>query len=619
MAEQAGYEPTATAETRADRLGRTAEGESSISGLPRSDDVGTEAAGVVVAMSESGTGVRPREASAFSRWAAPAAVFLSVLAWAVYSWQHRSPFAASWDEVDFALALDRFDLLAMQPHFPGYPYFVLGAMALRRFVPDPVQAYDALNILMGALSVVPLWLLARRRLSPAWSLLAALLALTAPYLWLQSVRPMSEATGIAVLWWYLWSWQRAMERRTWGRTAAALFLFGVLMGVRLSFAPFGLGLVWLLGLSAADWRRAGQRRWPRVLLFAALAAGFQLLWLAGLALSEGGAAGFAKLALAFTAGHFSDWGGGVASAAERLPLAERLLRFAGDNVLWTGMFARSNAVFAAAAALLLAAVLAAGARPRPPQGGAGSRPAARAAAWLRRPGLPGALAALAGAYGAWALLAQNIDKPRHVTPLIGVTWLLLALLCAAAPPARPAAPPSPAAPGEASAARRRPSAPADPGAGAHPRGERIRRALRVAGAALAAGVVALQAARGAALVARQADEPPAVYRLAQGLGELAAAQPDRRFAVYTWEETRVLQYLRVPVANRRIETFAYFMADVQADPGATVLLTDHVLHGFEAQVGSLADKVKPIAEYRGDPLFEPVYHDITLYEWIGGR
>ncbi|TXK86803.1 nucleoporin-interacting protein, partial [Parageobacillus sp. SY1] len=35
---------------------------------------------------------------------------------------YASPYAATWDQVDFALALDRYDLLAMQPHFPGYPY-----------------------------------------------------------------------------------------------------------------------------------------------------------------------------------------------------------------------------------------------------------------------------------------------------------------------------------------------------------------------------------------------------------------------------------------------------------------------------------------------------------------
>ncbi|WP_165822637.1 glycosyltransferase family 39 protein [Paenibacillus montanisoli] len=537
--------------------------------------------------------------------AAPAFLCAAVVVWALVSFMHRSPFVASWDEVDFVLALDRFDLLAMQPHFPGYPYFVMGAMAAARFVSNPPQAYASFNIVLMALATIPIWLLARRRLSPVWSALAVLLALTAPYLWLQTVRPMSEAAGIAMLWWFLWSWWRAMERRTLGRILAALFLFGIVMGIRLSFAPFGLALVWLLVLSGMDWRRQGKRLWPRILLFGCAAAAFQLLWVAGLALSEGGLSGFAKLAAAFTAGHFSEWGGGVTSAAE-LSFAERVLRFAGDNVLWTGMFARSTALLATAAALLLAAVLAAGAA-RSPRGSAraGSR-LARAAAWLCRPSLPRALAALAGAYGAWALLAQNIDKPRHMTPLIGVMWLLLSMLCAAAPQA------APAHLGAASDA-----SPAQPGSAPERRGARMRRALPAAGALLAAGMVALQAAVGGALIARQASELPAVYQLEQGLRELAKAKPEERFVVYTWEETRVLQYLHSPVTNRRIETYGYFLSDVQADPSATILLTDHVLRGFEAQVGPLREQVQPVARYRSDGRFEPVYNDITLYKWIG--
>lgn len=32
---------------------------------------------------------------------------------------HVNSFASTWDQVDYALALDRYDLMAMQPHFPG--------------------------------------------------------------------------------------------------------------------------------------------------------------------------------------------------------------------------------------------------------------------------------------------------------------------------------------------------------------------------------------------------------------------------------------------------------------------------------------------------------------------
>ena len=241
---------------------------------------------------------------------------------------HISPFAASWDEVDFVLALDRFDLLAMQPHFPGYPYFVLGAMAVRRLVMDPVQAYGVWNVILMASSALPIWLLARRMLSPFWSLLVVMMVLTSSYLWLQALRPMSEAAGIAMLWWYLLSWWRAMERLSWSASWLALFLFSLLMGIRLSFVPFGISVVWLLVMLIMKWRRQKQLLLPRIVWFVAIAVGLQLMWVAGLALSEGGFVGFAELAAAFTQGHFNQWGGGVTSASQ-LSFAERVLRFRG--------------------------------------------------------------------------------------------------------------------------------------------------------------------------------------------------------------------------------------------------------------------------------------------------
>jgi hypothetical protein len=498
--------------------------------------------------------------------------------WLVFSFTHISPFTASWDEVDFVLALDRFDLLAMQPHFPGYPYFVLGGMLVRAAGADPVHAYGILNAVLTALSSIPVWLLARRRLSALGAAVTVLIIISSPYLWIQSLRPMSEAAGIAVLWWLLWCWTAAMERRSWPWTVAVLFLFGLLMGIRLSFMPFGLTLVWLLAALIGDWREAGRRIWPRMALYIAAAALFQALWVAGLVLSEGSLRGFLQLAAGFASGHFSDWGGGIASTP--LPFAERLLRFAGDNLLWTGWLARSTPALAAAAALLLAAVLRAGAgRPAPGAARTSGR-ASAAAAWLRRPPLAAALAVLASAYAAWALAAQNIDKPRHITPIIGVIWLLV--LMAALQPA----------PAHAKPALRR---------------------LAAIGAALAVVMLAVNLRHGALLAAAQSAEQPAVYQLADTVRALAAKQPVK---LYTWEETRMLQYVKLPPVHAQILTYDYFLTEVGANPGSRIYLTDHVLQGFEAQAGPLQDRVRKIAVFQGNPLFDPVYGTITLYEWI---
>src|SRR6476659_1907211 len=60
---------------------------------------------------------------------------------------HVNAFASTWDQVDFALALDRYDLMAMQPHFPGYPYFILGGYLIHQFIETKVALLIVFNIL----------------------------------------------------------------------------------------------------------------------------------------------------------------------------------------------------------------------------------------------------------------------------------------------------------------------------------------------------------------------------------------------------------------------------------------------------------------------------------------
>ncbi|WP_052702864.1 glycosyltransferase family 39 protein [Paenibacillus beijingensis] len=542
---------------------------------------------------------------------------LLLIGWTLLSLSRLNPYAAAWDEVDFALALQRFDLLAMQPHFPGYPYFVLGAKLVHYWISDPVLAYDILNVALTLSSSVPLWFVARRSLSPAMSGLTVLIVLTAPYLWLQTVSPMSEAAGIAALWWYLWFLLEAMRRgrRRW--IFGALALFGVVMGIRLSFAPFGLGLVWLGLLQLVRWRREGKRLLPRAAAYAGAAAGAQLLWVAGLVFSEGGPAGFVQLAGAFVAGHFSEWGGGI--AASPMPPAERLLRFAGGNVLWTGWFARSTALMLAAAALLLAAVLRAGAV-RPPRAdapapravrGAAARALGRAADLLRSPPPAAALAALGTAYAVWALLAQNIDKPRHITPLVGILWLLVLSAFRSIGHAAPHTASGPAAIPPHGQALSGPSAThvTDPPPSA------ALRWLQASGIALASLVLAVQTGVGIALLSKQAAERPAVYQLADEVKRLSALH-DSKVVVYTWEEARVLEWNRTPPVYREIYTYPYFLAQLAAQPHAAVYLTDHVLDGFRKQAGTLAGHAKARARFESSTLTDPVYGTITLYEWI---
>jgi len=115
---------------------------------------------------------------------------------------------------------------------------------------------------------------------------------------------------------------------------------------------------------------------------------------------------------------------------------------------------------------------------------------------------------------------------------------------------------------------------------------------------------------GAALAKLQAEEKPAVQQLAEAL-----QQREGRFTLYSWEESRVLRYLRVGFPQQPILTYALFEEQTRIKPEETALLTDHVLMGFQQQGIPIDGKVKPLAEFVSNPLFEPVYWHITLYEW----
>lgn len=504
--------------------------------------------------------------------------------------RYAAPIARTWDEVDFALALHRFDLLAMQPHFPGYPYFILGASFIHRWIEDPVQALSVFNTLAALSSAIPMALLARRFTGAGVKgLLFVSFVLTSPYLWLMSARPMSECAGIAVLWWYLWSINAALARpRSLVRHLLPMLMFGLLMGTRLSFFPFGLALLPLW----VDQYKQGGKKYKRLALSAAAFLSAELVWVVGLALSEGTISGFWKLSLAFVEGHFSEWGGGITSSS--MAFGPRILKLLGSNLIENALLGRS--LIAGVLLGLLLFVTAAGlSQRRDGQRGISSMDGDHDSP--ARENHPASdmeqanrsyyrwLAACTLFYFLWALFGQNIEKPRHIAPIVGP--LLFFIYCTAINTA-------------SSLWRDQPAKPS------------LRTfAIPVVVYSLLIALIAVQIVNGASLLQRQADEVPAVYQLHRYASALK--EP---FVLYTWEETRVLQYLEAGYEHERIFTYEYFKATAAAGADRRVLLTDHVVRGFEQQDRHAREHVKPIAQFHSDPLFDPVYADITLYEWI---
>jgi hypothetical protein len=523
--------------------------------------------------------------------------FLAALAFALalcaLRLAYASPYAASWDAVDFALALDRFDLLAMQPHFPGYPYFVLAGMALRPlFAGDAVAALAGAGALAYASAVWPMYRLARATL-PAWPAAAvAALLQAAAYPGLAAALPMSEATAVGALWWFAWAAFAGFASPRFAARALPAVLFGVLMGVRLSYVAFGLLLVPLL---FREWRVSRRR----AALFLLVAAAAQLAWAGALVASEGSLGGFLTLGVEFARGHFADWGG-AATAETSPPLPSRFATLVLYNWLWVGVCGSSIwtaiALGAAVAASLTAplvrrrmalrpsasAAASLGIAPpdsaslgAPPPAGAslGAPPPAGASLDASRPDAAALrwLAAACAAYFLWALFAQNVDKPRHILPLVGpALWLAAVWLHRACSGAR-----------------------------------------RAVFAATIGAMLATQLLVGVRLLAVAHAETPAVV----ALHRYAASSLEAPFQLLAWEETRVLQVLGAEYPHKRVYTFALAEEERRARPDRKTYVTNKVVEGFAAQGVDVDSMFVPVATFASNAIVDPVYHEITLYEW----
>lgn len=132
----------------------------------------------------------------------------------------RLPFQSQllyhWDSVNFARALERFDVASGQPHAPGYPlYIVLGHLAAR--LAGGAQAgYVALAVLGSAIAVVALYDLGRRMWGARVGLLAGLLLLSSPLFWFYGEVALPHALDAAAvviaatLCWRVWHGERQL-------------------------------------------------------------------------------------------------------------------------------------------------------------------------------------------------------------------------------------------------------------------------------------------------------------------------------------------------------------------------------------------------------------------------
>jgi hypothetical protein len=318
-------------------------------------------------------------------------------------------FLEDWDSVDFALALQSYNIKTYQPHFPGYPVYIFFSWLCNRLLRDPVTSVILPGAILGALTIIPLYGLARRLADQRIATLTALLYLVNPACWLQAEKAFSDASGLFTVVGALYLCWRAseMDARPYHLFYGSLFL-GVGLGIRLSYAP--LVLSWAGFLLYLAWRQ------PRVNAVRCSDGGYGLLigislWLAPqLALSGG--LELLYDGLAFTSQHFTEWGGTFVSAAalEHQQLGYRLIMFLWG--LWAyglgGWWVDTSLLRLVPSLVMLSAF----------------GLCCLQARWGKKAGF---LLLYVIPYGLWTFVGQHADQPRHLLPLIPVPLIVLAV------------------------------------------------------------------------------------------------------------------------------------------------------------------------------------------------
>jgi len=85
----------------------------------------------------------------------------------------RSYWLDDWDSVNFALALDSFDVPKHQPHPPGYPIYVAAGKLVHLVIADHAAALTLVSSLSGAAVAAMFFVLLRRSVDWAVALVAA--------------------------------------------------------------------------------------------------------------------------------------------------------------------------------------------------------------------------------------------------------------------------------------------------------------------------------------------------------------------------------------------------------------------------------------------------------------
>jgi hypothetical protein len=113
-------------------------------------------------------------------WLFPSLLFLITIISRV---PFTSKFLYHMDSVQYALALEKYDVTIDQPHAPGYFLYVMMGRFLNLLLDDANTVYISISIFFSGLTVLVLYYFCREMFDRRTAIVCALMAITSPNLW----------------------------------------------------------------------------------------------------------------------------------------------------------------------------------------------------------------------------------------------------------------------------------------------------------------------------------------------------------------------------------------------------------------------------------------------------
>jgi hypothetical protein len=192
----------------------------------------------------SGAGSSPRVAMPREDWILALAIGGLTLA---SRWWYQARLLPTWDAVQFALALDHFDVVRHQPHPPGYILYVALGRLMAVVLSDAAATLGTLALAASVVAVLLLYRLGWQLYGRGTALLAALGLAASPLFWAYGVVGLSYAveaalaTGIAL---GAWGMRQGNVRSLVGSALLLGLGGGVRQSMLLILGPLWLAMAW---------------------------------------------------------------------------------------------------------------------------------------------------------------------------------------------------------------------------------------------------------------------------------------------------------------------------------------------------------------------------------------